>query len=62
MKFDKVDFSNLKLDDTTNITRTCVRPVQKNAPSEVVISADEVQNAVQTLHSLKKENKETEAI
>lgn len=57
MKFNRVNYSKLKLDTNSSVSKTYITLVQNNKPQEVVITEDECKRSVRTLSRLNKKKK-----
>lgn len=55
MKFDKVNYDELKLDANASVSKIHIALVEKDKPKEVSITDDECKRSVRTLSRLKKE-------
>ncbi len=62
MKFDGVNLSSLKLDDTAPVQKTYTTSVQNNNPQDVRISADACKKSVRVLSRLNKRKKKNKSI
>lgn len=57
MKFDRVKYSDLKLNDTDTVSKTYTTSVQGNNPQTVSITDDECKKSVQMLSRMSKRKK-----
>ena len=59
MQFNRVNYSKLKLDDSSLVPKTYTTSVQNNKPQEVNISTDECKRSVRALSRLNNKKKKS---